>query len=147
VARRPNGDDRGHGDRPADGRGGAAGQALRRRDRRLPASERAAQGVVEAAIKYTTRSCWRTARVATLGDAQRDFDGWCFAFADPRKRPGGTVGQPRAEIVPGERETSLDGRPLQLIRLTLTDDGPITSPTALTCQGRLRIDPVAPVEN
>lgn len=34
----------------------------------------------------------------------------------------------RAEIVPGEHETSLDGRPLQLIRLTLTDAGPITMP-------------------
>jgi transposase len=51
------------------------------------------KGVVEAAIKYTTRSWWRTARVATLGDAQRDLDGWCVRVADARKRPGGTVGQ------------------------------------------------------
>jgi transposase len=51
------------------------------------------KGVVEAAVKYTTRSWWRTARVGTLGDAQRDFDGWCVRVADQRQRPGGTVGQ------------------------------------------------------
>jgi hypothetical protein len=51
------------------------------------------KGVVEAAIKYTTRSWWRTAPVATLGEAQRDFDGWCVRVGDQRKRPGGTVGQ------------------------------------------------------
>jgi transposase len=51
------------------------------------------KGVVEAAVKYTTRSWWRTAQVATLGEAQRDFDGWCVRVADARKRPGGTVAQ------------------------------------------------------
>jgi transposase len=51
------------------------------------------KGVVEAAIKYTTRSWWRTARVATLGEAQRDLDRWCVRVADARKRPAGTVGQ------------------------------------------------------
>jgi transposase len=51
------------------------------------------KGVVEAANKYTTRSWWRTARVATLGEAQRDFDGWCVRVADARKRRGGTVAQ------------------------------------------------------
>ena len=34
----------------------------------------------------------------------------------------------RAEIVPGEYELALDGRPIQLVRLTLTDAGPITRP-------------------
>jgi transposase len=51
------------------------------------------KGVVEAAVKYTTRSWWRTARVATLGEAQRDFDRWCVRVADARQRPGGTVAQ------------------------------------------------------
>jgi transposase len=51
------------------------------------------KGVVEAANKYTTRSWWRTAQVATLGEAQRDLDGWCVRVADARKRPGGTVAQ------------------------------------------------------
>ncbi|MCA1697392.1 MAG: IS21 family transposase [Actinobacteria bacterium] len=51
------------------------------------------KGVVEAAVKYTTHSWWRTARVATLGDAQRDLDRWCVRVADQRQRPGGTVGQ------------------------------------------------------
>jgi transposase len=51
------------------------------------------KGVVEAAIKYATRSWWRTARVSTIGDAQRDLDGWCVRVADQRKRAGQTVGQ------------------------------------------------------
>src|SRR5439155_1597666 len=51
------------------------------------------KGVVEAAVKYTTRSWWRTAQVATLGEAQRDLDGWCLRVADARQRPGGTVAQ------------------------------------------------------
>jgi transposase len=51
------------------------------------------KGVVEAAIKYLTRSWWRTARVATIGDGQRDLDAWCVRVADRRERPGGTVGQ------------------------------------------------------
>jgi transposase len=51
------------------------------------------KGVIEAAVKYTTRSWWRTARVATIGDAQLDFDRWCVRVADQRKRAGGTVGR------------------------------------------------------
>jgi hypothetical protein len=34
----------------------------------------------------------------------------------------------RADIVPGECELSVDGRPLQLVTLTLTDAGPVTRP-------------------
>ena len=51
------------------------------------------KGVVEAAIKYLTRNWWRTAAVATIGEAQRDLDLWSARVADARKRPGGTVGQ------------------------------------------------------
>jgi transposase len=51
------------------------------------------KGVVEAAIKYLTRNWWRTAAVATIGEAQRDMDAWSVRVADKRKRPGGTVGQ------------------------------------------------------
>ncbi|TML95309.1 MAG: IS21 family transposase [Actinobacteria bacterium] len=51
------------------------------------------KGVVEAAVKYTTRSWWRTAQVATIGEAQRDLDRWCVRVADARQRPAGTVGQ------------------------------------------------------
>ena len=50
------------------------------------------KGVVEAAIKYLTRNWWRTTAVATIGEAQRDLDGWSARVADTRKRPGGTVG-------------------------------------------------------
>ena len=51
------------------------------------------KGVVEAAIKYLTKSWWRTAAVATIGDAQRGLDAWSARVADKRKRPGATVGQ------------------------------------------------------
>lgn len=51
------------------------------------------KGVVEKAIQYLTRSWWRTAAVATLGEAQRSLDRWSIDIADARDRPGGTVGQ------------------------------------------------------
>jgi hypothetical protein len=51
------------------------------------------KGVVEAAIKYLTRNWWRTAAVATIGEAQRNLDLWSARVADARTRPGGTVGQ------------------------------------------------------
>src|SRR5580704_213147 len=50
------------------------------------------KGVVEAAVKYTTRSWWRTASVATMAQAQSSLDGWLAGVADERQRPGGTVG-------------------------------------------------------
>jgi transposase len=51
------------------------------------------KGVVEAAIKYLTRSWWRTARAASMADAQASLDRWSVEVADARKRPSGTVGQ------------------------------------------------------
>jgi transposase len=51
------------------------------------------KGVVEAAIKYTTRSWWRTAKVATITEAQASLDRWCLEVADARRRPAGTVGE------------------------------------------------------
>ena len=41
-----------------------------------PARRPQRKGVVEAAVKYITRSWWRTAPVATLGQAQADLDRW-----------------------------------------------------------------------
>jgi hypothetical protein len=58
-----------------------------------PARRAQRKGVVEAAIKYLTRSWWRTAAVATMGAAQRDLDAWSARVADRRTRPGGTVGE------------------------------------------------------
>lgn len=63
-----------------------------------PARRAQRKGVVEAAIKYLTRSWWRTAAVATLGEAQRGLDAWSVRVADQRKRPAGTV----AQIAAGE---------------------------------------------
>jgi len=51
------------------------------------------KGVVEAAIKYLTRSWWRTARVNTMAEAQASLDRWSAQVADERRRPAGTVGQ------------------------------------------------------
>jgi transposase len=50
------------------------------------------KGVVEAAIKYITKSWWRTAAVTTMADAQVSLDRWTQTVADERQRPGGTVG-------------------------------------------------------
>jgi len=51
------------------------------------------KGVVEAAIKYLTRSWWRSAPVASLGQAQADLDRWAVAVADRRRRQGITVAE------------------------------------------------------
>ena len=51
------------------------------------------KGVVEAAVKYTTKSWWRSAPVMTMAEAQASFDVWCDEVADRRVRPGGTVGE------------------------------------------------------
>jgi hypothetical protein len=51
------------------------------------------KGVVEAAIKYLTKSWWRTAPVSTIGEAQSSVDAWSVKVADARQRPGGTVGE------------------------------------------------------
>ena len=51
------------------------------------------KGVVEAAIKYLTRSWWRSAQVTTMGEAQRSLDRWSADVADQRRGPGGTVGE------------------------------------------------------
>jgi transposase len=51
------------------------------------------KGVVEAAIKYLTRSWWRGAQVTMMSDAQRSLDRWSADVADQRRGPEGTVGE------------------------------------------------------
>jgi transposase len=51
------------------------------------------KGVVEAAIKYTTKSWWRSAPVTSMAEAQASLDCWCVEVSDQRQRPGGTVGE------------------------------------------------------
>jgi transposase len=58
-----------------------------------PARRAQRKGVVEAAIKYLTRSWWPTAAVATMGDAQRGLDAWSARVSDQRTRAGATVGE------------------------------------------------------
>jgi transposase len=50
------------------------------------------KGVVEAAVKFTTRSWWRSAQVTTMAEAQRSLDLWSAEVADQRRCPDGTVG-------------------------------------------------------
>ncbi len=68
-----------------------------------PARRPQRKGVVEAAIKYVTRSWWRTAPVSNLGQAQADLDRWAIAVSDRRKRQGQTI----AELAAGEHLLAL----------------------------------------
>ena len=62
------------------------------------------KGVVEAAVKFITRSWWRTAQVSQPAQAQTSLDVWSVEVADQRPRPDGmTVG----EIGAGEPLLSL----------------------------------------
>lgn len=49
------------------------------------------KGVVESAIKYLTRSWWRSARVDTPSLAQGALERWCVDVADRRRRGKTTV--------------------------------------------------------
>jgi transposase len=51
------------------------------------------KGVVENAVKYTTKSWWRSAPVTTMGEAQASLDRWSREVADQRRRRAGTVGE------------------------------------------------------
>jgi transposase len=51
------------------------------------------KGVVEAAVKYMTKSWWRTAPVTTMAQAQVSLDRWSQTVADQRRRPAGIVGR------------------------------------------------------
>jgi hypothetical protein len=55
------------------------------------------KGAVEAAIRYLTRSWWRTAAVTGLGDAQAGVDRFCERVADTRARADVTVGERAAQ--------------------------------------------------
>ncbi len=51
------------------------------------------KGVVEAAIRYIGRSWWRSARAATVLEAQASLDRWCVEVADARRRGQQTVAE------------------------------------------------------
>jgi Mu transposase-like protein/IstB-like ATP binding protein len=55
------------------------------------------KGVVEAAVKYVTRSWWRTAPVSSLGQAPADLDRWAVAVSDLRKRRGTMIAELAAQ--------------------------------------------------
>ena len=58
------------------------------------------KGVVEAAIKYTTSSWWRSAPVTTMAEAQRSLDRWCV----DGRRPAPAAGRrPSASSAPPSR--------------------------------------------
>jgi transposase len=58
-----------------------------------PANRPQRKGVVEAGIRYLTRSWWRSAPVSTPAQAQADLDRWCVAVADRRRRGQSTVAE------------------------------------------------------
>ncbi len=58
-----------------------------------PANRPQRKGVVEAGVRYVTRSWWRSAPVSTPAQAQADLDRWCVAVADRRRRGQSTVGE------------------------------------------------------
>jgi transposase len=51
------------------------------------------KGVVEAAVKFTTKSWWRSAQVTTLAEAQASLDRWSVEVSDQRRRLGVTVAE------------------------------------------------------
>ena len=51
------------------------------------------KGVVEAAIKFIGGRWWRTAKVASLRDAQQSLDAFTINVSDRRGRRGSTVGE------------------------------------------------------
>jgi transposase len=50
------------------------------------------KGVVEKKIDFITRRWWRTARVASMAEAQASLDRFCVEVADQRRRGDTTVG-------------------------------------------------------
>lgn len=57
-----------------------------------PAHRPQRKGVVEAAIKFIGGRWWRTARVASMRDAQQSLDAFSVNISDRRGRRGSTVG-------------------------------------------------------
>ena len=51
------------------------------------------KGSVEAAVRYVTRSCWRTLTATTPAEAQHALDRWAVTVADQRTRHGITVAE------------------------------------------------------
>src|ERR1035437_2830122 len=49
------------------------------------------KGVVEAALKFIGGRWWRTARVASMLEAQQSLDAFTVSGSDRRGRPGSTV--------------------------------------------------------
>jgi transposase len=58
-----------------------------------PAHRPQRKGVVEAAIKFIARRWWRTARVASMLEAQQLLDTFTVNISDRRGRRGSTVGE------------------------------------------------------
>jgi transposase len=72
-----------------------------------PARRAKRKGVVEAAVKYLTRSWWCSAALATPAQAQASLDRFCVEVADRRRRGGRTI----AEVAVGERLGELPSAP------------------------------------
>lgn len=58
-----------------------------------PAHRPQRKGVVEAAVKFISGRWWRTAKVASMHEAQRSLDAFTLGVSDRRARRGSTVGE------------------------------------------------------
>jgi transposase len=58
-----------------------------------PAHRPQRKGVVEAAIKFIGARWWRTAKAASMLEAQRSLDTFASGVSDARRRQGSTVGE------------------------------------------------------
>jgi transposase len=58
-----------------------------------PAHRPQRKGVVEAAVKFISGRWWRTAKVASMHEAQQSLDAFTFGVSDRRARRGSTVGE------------------------------------------------------
>lgn len=58
-----------------------------------PAHRPQRKGVVEAAIRFIGQRWWRTARAASLAEAQRSLGRFAVGVSDRRRREGSTVGE------------------------------------------------------
>ncbi len=75
-----------------------------------PANRPQRKGVVEAAVRYLTRSWWRTMSASTLAAAQASLERWASGVADSRRRRGASV----AALAEREPLAELPAAPLAL---------------------------------
>jgi len=101
-----------------------------------PARRARRKGVVEAAVKYLTRSWWCSAAVASGGEAQASLDRFCSQIADVRPRGWRTV----AGLAAGE---GLLGLPCAPFPAEICVERPVSRSALVAFQGNRYSVPAA----